>query len=265
MKRIQIGAVLVAGVALVATGCSPVGDASGPDWFVVPDRFTDGLPDASVGSDPDASVAPNGGSGGSAGSANGGSGGSTLGDAGLEPSDAGELGDGGPLAPFGIGDPWFFDAPEELSAFQVSDHLIISTHAWRAGDGEADGGQVGVASGHIEITAPFTAPNQTVQFRITLPHLADFTGRTLKVRVKRSPGTGQGGVHGFVQSGEGMIWVSGVWNPLSTLTELTDVTLDFDTATDPKLVKRFGIQLHSGTEGGNIETVQIAVDDFRLE
>ena len=28
---------------------------------------------------------------------------------------------------------------------------------------------------------------------------------------------------------------------------LTDVTLDFDTATDPTLVKRFGIQIHSGT------------------
>lgn len=280
LKRIQIGAVLGWGVVLAATGCSPVGDASGPNWFVVPDRFTDGLPDASVGSGgsglseeyllPPVIGAGNGGTGGSGGSAggsagspNGGTGGSTLGDAGTEPPD------GGAPPPMGIGDPWYFDAPEELAAFQVIDTGITSTRVWRAGqaggDAGVDAGQTDVDSGHIELTAPFTTTNQAVQFFITLPNFTDFTGRVLKVRVKRAPGIGQGGVQPFVQSTEGWTWVSGTWNPLSALTELTDVTLDFDLATDPQQVKRFGIQLHSGTQPGNIETVQIAIDDVRIE
>jgi hypothetical protein len=281
LKRIQIGAVLGCGVALAVTGCSPVGDASGPNWFVVPDRFTDGLPDASAGSGgsglseeylfPPVVGAGNGGSGGSAGqnaggsagSPNGGTGGSTLGDAGTEPAD------GGALPPMGIGDPWYFDAPEELDAFQVLDPGSVATHAWRAGhaggDAGGDAGPIDVGSGHVELTAAFTTTDQAVQFRFTLPNFTDFTGRVLKVRVKRAPGIGQGGVQAFVQSGEAWTWVSGNWNALSTLTELTDVTLDFDTAFDPQVVKHFGIQLHSGIEPGNIETVQIAIDDVRIE
>lgn len=273
MKRIQIGAVLGWVVALVAAGCSPVGDASGPDWFVVPDRFTNGSPDASVGErlsddnmfDPILPRGSGGGGGGSAGAPNGGTGG-------VAPSDAGSEPDGGPLGPFGIGDPWYFDAPEELADFQVIDHLGIATYAWSAAgaDGDAgvgDGGvgHAGVASGHIDLSVAFTAPNQVVQFRILLPYFTDFTGRVLKVRVKRAPGVGQGGVQAFVQSTETWEWVSGTWDKFSDLEELTDVTLDFDTATDPTQVIRFGIQLHSGTEPGNFETTHVAIDEIRIE
>ncbi len=54
MKRIQIRGMLWTWVAALATGCSAAG-GPGPDYFVVPDRLTDGLDDIS----PDAGSEPN--------------------------------------------------------------------------------------------------------------------------------------------------------------------------------------------------------------
>ena len=147
----------------------------------------------------------------------------------------------------------------------VSGSGVTPTSVWSAGEAGADGGHAGVESGHIDITIPFTEPHQTVQFRFTLPYFTDFTGRTLKARVRRGPGIGQGGVQPFVQSTESWEWVSGTWSRFSELTELTDVTLDFDTATDPTIVKRFGIQIHSGTEPGTFETTHVSIDSIRIE
>jgi hypothetical protein len=120
LKRIVAKAVLATAVTALALGCSPVGEAEG-ERLVVPDRFTDGLGDASVAdpsehwfatdpgvvrgnrnpeqwftTDPGIALAHgSGGAGGSDPTSNGGGGGSLPSDAGSEPEDSGTEHDGG--------------------------------------------------------------------------------------------------------------------------------------------------------------------------
>ena len=177
------------------------------------------------------------------------------GDAGAPDAGGGSGGSGGGLGyePIGIGDPWFFDAEPEMSAFEFAAGGGGSeTHAW--------------SNGEVHINATFGAAAQTVAMQLTTPwngsmNTSDLTGRVLRARVRIAAGaTATGGVQVFAQSG-GWSWVAGDWNDASTLGSFADVQLPMTSATDAASVQRFGIQFYASGAG----TAEIVVDNIRIE
>lgn len=171
------------------------------------------------------------------------------GDAGVPDSGGGGLG----YTPIGLGDPWFFDAESEMSAFEFAVGGGASeNHAW--------------SDGEIHVTATFAASGDTFAMQVTTPwngttNASDLSGRVLRSRVRIAGGaTADGGVQVFAQSG-GWSWAAGDWNGLSSLGSSTDVQFPMSSATDATSVQRFGIQFYATAAG----TVELIVDDFRIE
>lgn len=184
------------------------------------------------------------------------------GDAGVEPpseeTDAGDAGaaDSGAglgYEPAGIGDPWFFDAEDQLSAFEFAVGGGASeTHAW--------------SNGEVHITATIPSSGATVAMQFGTPwngttNEADLSGRVLRSRIRIEGGaTADGGVQLFTQSG-GWSWVASDWMGASSFGSFTDVALPLSSSTDASSVQRFGMQFY-GTSPG---TIEIVIDDLRLE
>lgn len=106
--------------------------------------------------------------------------------------------------PIGIGDPWFFDAKSEMTAFEFAvANGASESHAW--------------SNGEIHILATIPAESATVAMQFTTPwtgstNESNLSGRVLRSRVRIAGGaTADGGVQLFAQSG-GWQWMAGEWN-----------------------------------------------------
>lgn len=184
----------------------------------------------------------NGGTSSNGGSSNGGSGG-TTGDLGYEP--------------VGVGDPWFFNSASELDAFEVELTGATGAASWNS-------------AGEVRLPLTFTAAADKAFFHFTAPFDAttsthdpmNLTHRVLKARVRIASGaTATGGVEPYSQSTSGWTWKSGTWNSFADLGAWRDVEYDFDNATDPTSVLRFGLQVYATSAGA----AELIIDDIRLE
>lgn len=196
---------------------------------------------------------------GTGGSSAGGAGGSTAGAAG----EGGSSGSGGSspvelgYEPVGVGDPWFFDAEDELEQFKFN---------FGAG---TNGGATWDAAGEVHLSASFTGAAQQVLMHVSMPWddvaqmntPVDMTRRVLRARVRvASGGAMSAGVMAYSQS-DGWTWSASAWTSVSTLSEPKDVEFDLDESADPGSVVRLGLQLYAN-QSGNIELI---IDDIRLE
>lgn len=190
---------------------------------------------------------------GSAGSASGGSasGGSGSGGAGGS-ANIPELG----YEPVGIGDPWFFSSEADVEAFTVEYEGASGSATWNA-------------AGEMRVAADFTAAGSQAFIHFTAPWDAvqsanipiDLSHRVLKARVRVASGaTANAGVIAYSQSGN-WSWVASDWHAVGDLAEFQDVEFDFDTATVPGSVVRFGLQVYANGAG----TAELIIDDLRLE
>ena len=211
-----------------------------------------------------------GGSGGSsAGTDSGGTGGSGAAGTGGTGGSGGTAGSGGAggsgitdpeidYEPVGLGDPWFFSSASDLEAFEVE---------LKNG---ATGSATWTAAGEVHMPLTFTAAAQEALIFFSAPwdsvaeahDMMDLTHRVLRARVKVADGaTATGGVQAYSQSTSGWTWVNGTWNSIPDLGSWTEVEFDFDTATAPTDVLRFGLQVYSNGAG----SAELIIDDLRLE
>ena len=206
--------------------------------------------------------AASGGTGGSAGTSTGtgGSGGSSGSSAGGTSSGGSGGSSGTPTfdyEPVGVGDPWFFSSASDLDAFAIDLTGATGTPVWNE-------------AGEMRVPLTFTASGDQALIHFTAPWDSvasalspmDLTHRVLRARVKLAGGaTAPGGVMGYSQSTSGWTWVNGDWNSFADLGSWHDIEFDFDGATAPGEVMRFGLQVYA-TGAGSAELI---VDDLRLE
>ena len=169
--------------------------------------------------------------------------------------DAGPLpsGDAGSSYPFGY---WGFDDASELASFQFTDSGLVSAREWHAADQHT-------ATGHLVLTVPLTAAGESVEVSMTPPAPTDLAGHVLKIRIQRLSGSRSGGVEAFVDSGSGSTRVSGSQHTFASLDVLTDISLDFASATAPDQIVRYGIYVHSGN--GPAATQVLMIDSLWIE
>jgi hypothetical protein len=240
--------------------------------FGGPDHLNDGLPGAGevpVDEEPLADAGLGSGAQDRAGDAgqdpvpDAGGGTASLPDAGVDAGgssdtggDAGasSIGDAGGSAPLGY---WAFDDASELASFQFTDSGIVSAQEWHAADAHA-------ATGHLVLTAPFTGGGDSVELSVTPQAALDLAGHILKIRIRRLSGTRNGGVRVFAESGSGPTRIVGVDHSFSSLDTLTDISFDFDAATAPDQIVRYGLYVHSGGGGGD-GTQVLMIDSLVIE
>lgn len=176
------------------------------------------------------------------------------------PADAG--GDAGSnegaTRPDGALQYWGFDTAAELDEFQFYDWQLGSAREWHDADEHAP-------SGHFIVTMPFTGVNQGLQMRGPIEGETDFSGRSLKIRVRHLSGSGPGGLEGFAQSREDWVWTPGAWHQLTSITSFTVISFDFDTALVPAEVVRYGMHVNSTNAGTADNTHALIVDAFWIE
>jgi len=158
--------------------------------------------------------------------------------------------------PVGLGDPWFFGAEAEVSAFTLDYENATGAKSWNA---------VGELRAIVDFPAAgskafihFSAPWDSVA-NAAIP--MNLEGRVLKASVRVASSTASGGAQTYSQSTTGWIWVSGDWNDFSSLGTWHDIELELDASADPRAVLRFGIQLYANGPG----STEFVIDDIRLE
>jgi hypothetical protein len=141
--------------------------------------------------------------------------------------------------------------------FELTDSGIVSAQEWHAADQHA-------VTGHLVLTASFTSGGDSADLSVTPQAPLDLAGHLLKLRIQRLSGTRSGGVRAFAESGSGPTRILGTDHTFSSLDTLTEISFDFDLATAPDQIVRYGIYVHSGGGGGN-GTQVLMIDSLWIE
>jgi hypothetical protein len=124
----------------------------------------------------------------------------------------------------------------------------------------------------LRLTAPYSGARQYVDIQRVLgtTNIQNWSGRTLRVRVRLTEGTSTGGIQLYVKTTSAYVFGGSFTNFAMGSSSWQEFMLDIDNPTtritgyDPSQVISFGLQLNSGDGGAGSRPVTFHIDSFSI-